>query len=116
MLFLLPILTFLVYIFSIIKLLNKKDEHTNMFIFLTTTPLIISFIDTVIIYHFHNLNNNILTDNFLLFILIILVNMISCLLKSNSFLKDQNEISLRKSSIFDMLSLVSLILVLVFFR
>lgn len=111
LLFILPLSSLIVYIYTLIKLLKNKNEHTNMYIFLVTTPLIISIIDTVIIYHFHSFN----ISNTLIFVIVVLITLMASIFKGLSFIKDKDS-ALRLSPLYDLLSIVSLILVLVFFR
>lgn len=111
MLLILPILTLIVYIYTLIRLLKNKSEHTNMYIFLITTPLVVSIIDAAIIYHFHSLN----ISNPLVFALVIFFALMASIFKGISFIKDGDD-GLKKSPLYDLLSIISLVLVLVFFR
>lgn len=111
MLLILPILTFVVYIYSVITLLKNKCEHTKMYIFLVTAPFIFSLAETAVIYHFHEYQ----ITNLLLFILITLIDVLVCLFKGILFNKKKDE-ALKSTTIFDLLCVVGLILTIIFFR
>lgn len=116
LLLLFPIIVIAIYIYSLINLLKNKNEYIKQYIFFITTPLVFTLVETSIIYHFHKLDNQVIIDNIFPFIFLIALNCACLFYKQLSFVGNEASKALKKSVIYDVLSVIGIVLVILLFR
>lgn len=116
LLLLFPIIVIAIYIYSLIRLSKNKNEYNKQYIFFNTTPVVFTLIETSIIYRFHEFDNQIIKDNIFPFIVLIAINGACIFYKQLAFTTKESSEALKKSTIYDGLCIIGVVLVILLFR
>ncbi len=110
--YLLPLITGIAYVVSLLYLLKKKkkDNLRNFYCFILLTGFMFSLVESMVI------DENFVKGNVIAFIALIILNSLNCLLKSLTLAKSkENELS-KNFMLFDQLSIVSIVLLIIVLR
>ena len=126
LLYLLPIISAIVFIVCVVFLViyykDKKKSFMFLHIFMLGTNIAFALIEAIIIYHYHGLADQIIKEKLLVFIFLILMNAITYLLKESIIIKglkkqesDYPGIT-TKLNLVDPLNLIILIITFITFK